>query len=82
MYMLPLVPLHLVAFSHPILAVFIVPLVTVGHNIQYHCIVYTYARNKYGYERRPPFRWARRLFLISIAYLPLLFIALVANGLR
>jgi hypothetical protein len=68
MYMLPLVPLHFAAFSHPILAVFIVPLVTVGHNIQYHCIVYTYARNKYGDERRPAFRWARRLFSSFWAY--------------
>lgn len=68
MYMLPLVPLHFAAFSHPILAVFIVPLVTVGHNIQYHCIVYTYARNKYSGERRPGFRWARRLFSSFPAY--------------
>jgi hypothetical protein len=47
-YMALLVPLHLTAFSHPLLAAFVVPLVTVGHNIQYHCIVYTYARRKYG----------------------------------
>ena len=68
MYMLPLIPLHFAAFSHPILAVFIVPLVTVGHNIQYHCIVYTYARNKYGNEPRPAFAWARRLFSSFWAY--------------
>ena len=68
MYMLPLVPLHFVAFSHPILAVFIVPLVTVGHNIQYHCIVYTYARNKYAAEDRPAFSWAKRLFSSFWAY--------------
>jgi hypothetical protein len=68
MYMLPLIPLHFAAFSHPILAVFVVPLVTVGHNIQYHCIVYTYARNKYAAERRPAFNWARRLFSSFWAY--------------
>ncbi len=68
LYMLPLVPLHFAAFSHPILAVFIVPLVTVGHNIQYHCIVYTYAQHKYRDERRPGFRWARRLFRSVPAY--------------
>ncbi len=62
MYMLPLVPLHFAAFSHPILAVFVVPLVTVGHNIQYHCIVYSYARNKYGRASGREFQWARRIF--------------------
>ena len=43
LYMALIVPLHLVAYSHPIMAVFLVPLVTVGHNIQYHCIIYSYA---------------------------------------
>ena len=47
LYMALIVPLHLVAYSHPIMAVFLVPLVTVGHNIQYHCIIYSYAQNKY-----------------------------------
>lgn len=62
LYLLPLVPLHLAAFSHPLLAAFVVPLVTVGHNIQYHCIVYTYARAKYPARPEPAFRWARLLF--------------------
>ncbi len=35
---------------------------TVGHNIQYHCIVYSYARNKYADHPEPAFRWARALF--------------------
>ncbi len=61
LYMLPLVPLHLAVFSHPLLAVFVVPIVTVGHNIQYHAIVYSYARNKYP-ERGREFRWAKALF--------------------
>lgn len=62
LYMLLIVPLHVVAFSHPMMAVFVVPLVTVGHNIQYHCIVYSYARRKYGTSDGPRYRWARALF--------------------
>lgn len=62
LYMLLIVPLHLVAFSHPILVVFLVPLVTVGHNIQYHCIVYTYGRSKYPSRTARQYRWARVLF--------------------
>jgi len=61
-YMALLVPLHFVAFSHPLLAAFVVPLVTVGHNIQYHCIVYTYARRKYGSSTDPNQRLARWAF--------------------
>lgn len=34
--MLLIIPLHFVAFSHPVMVFFAVPLVTVGHNIQYH----------------------------------------------
>jgi len=72
LYLLPLIPLHLVAFSHPILVIFVVPLVTVGHNIQYHCIVYSYARRKYfgssttGVGQR--YRWVRPLFRSLGAY--------------
>ncbi len=62
LYMLPLVPLHLATFSHPILVVFVVPLVTVGHNIQYHCIVYSYAQNKYPGRKEREFRWVKALF--------------------
>jgi hypothetical protein len=67
-YMALIVPLHLVAFSHPVLAAFVVPLVTVGHNIQYHCIVYTYARRKYGASADPAFRIARLAFANVGAY--------------
>ena len=82
MYMLPLIPLHLAAFSHPILAVFLVPLVTVGHNIQYHCIVYTYAHAKYPGRRGSEFRWARRLFRSVPAYFAagLLFTLILYKG--
>lgn len=62
LYMLPIIPLHLVAFSHPVMAVFIVPLVTVGHNIQYHCIVYSYAQNKYRSKTEKNYRLAKFLF--------------------
>jgi hypothetical protein len=62
LYMALIVPLHLAAFSHPVTAVFIVPLVTVGHNIQYLCIVYIYGRKKYSSTAAPQFRWTRMLF--------------------
>ena len=62
LYMALIVPLHLVAYSHPVMAVFLVPLVTVGHNIQYHCIVYSYAQNKYPLKTGREFRWVRGLF--------------------
>ncbi|MDX1645389.1 MAG: hypothetical protein R3244_13630, partial [Thermoanaerobaculia bacterium] len=68
LYMLPLIPLHLAAFSHPILAVFVVPLVTVGHNIQYHSIVYSYARSKYFRDDDPRYRWVRPLFRSVASY--------------
>ncbi|MGH7450747.1 MAG: hypothetical protein ACRENG_05345 [bacterium] len=60
--MLSIVPLHFVAFAHPLLVVFIVPLVTVGHNLQYHRIVWTYGQNKYGKEQRPGFGIAQKIF--------------------
>ncbi|RMF64187.1 MAG: hypothetical protein D6743_09685 [Calditrichaeota bacterium] len=62
LYMALIVPLHFVAFSHPILAVFVVPLVTVGHNIQYHCIVYSFAQNKYRPKTAAAYRWVKLLF--------------------
>ncbi|NIR51561.1 hypothetical protein GWO43_23550, partial [candidate division KSB1 bacterium] len=62
LYMALIIPLHFVAFSHPIMAVFIVPLVTVGHNIQYHCIVYSFAQNKYRPKTDRRYRWAKALF--------------------
>jgi hypothetical protein len=62
LYMFLIVPLHFVAFSHPIIAVFIVPLVTIGHNIQYHCIVYSFAQNKYKTKTERGYRWVKALF--------------------
>ncbi len=57
-----IVPLHLVVFVHPILALFVVPVVTVGHNLQYHRIVWAFGRNKYLHREEPAFRWARFSF--------------------
>ncbi|MBC7920450.1 MAG: hypothetical protein H7Z75_05105 [Ferruginibacter sp.] len=62
LYLLLLIPLHFLAFGHPITVLFVVPLVTIGHNIQYHCIVYSYARNKYGRDTDGQYRWSRLLF--------------------
>ena len=62
LYMLLIVPLHFVAFSDLLFAAFITPIVTVGHNIQYHCIVYTYAQNKYQHSSNPKYRVPRSLF--------------------
>ncbi len=45
--LLAVAPLHLAVFSHPLLALFVVPVVTVGHNLQYHRIVWVFGRNKY-----------------------------------
>src|SRR5262245_4202001 len=68
LYMALIVPLHLVAYSHPIMAVFLVPLVTVGHNIQYHGFVYSSAQNKYQLKSKRKFRWLRGLFNNSWIY--------------
>ena len=81
-YMALVVPLHLVAFSHPIMAAFVVPLVTVGHNIQYHCIVYSYARRKYGPSTNRGHRLARLAFanVGAYAFVGLLFTFLCYRG--
>ena len=68
-YMALIVPLHLIAFSHPILVVFVTPIVTVGHNIQYHVIVYEYAKKKYKETMDSRYRWARLLFKNVAVYL-------------
>lgn len=60
--LLAIVPLHLVVFVHPLLALFVVPIVTVGHNLQYHRIVWSFGRNKYGDAPDARFRFARTAF--------------------
>jgi len=58
-----LIPLHLVALNHPYLAALLVPIVTVGHNIQYHRIVWMYGQNKYqAPEARSRFGAAAAIF--------------------
>jgi len=66
-----IVPLHLVVFLHPLLALFVVPVVTIGHNLQYHRIVWAYGRNKYLARAEPRFRWARLAFRSAPIYFAL-----------
>jgi hypothetical protein len=42
-----IVPLHLATFSNPWLAAMLTPIVTVGHNLQYHRIVWNYGQSTY-----------------------------------
>jgi hypothetical protein len=71
LFLLAIAPLHLAVFSHPLLALFVVPVVTVGHNLQYHRIVWTFGRNKYLARNEASYRWARRAFTSVPAYLAL-----------
>lgn len=47
------VPLHAAAFSGPLLVLFVVPLVTAGHNLQYQRFVWDYGQRRYHAERSP-----------------------------
>lgn len=61
--MLPIIPLHLLAFNNPWLAALVVPIVTVGHNLQYHRIVWQFGQNKYVKpDPKPGFTITRLLF--------------------
>lgn len=71
LFLFSIVPLHLVVFAHPLLALFVVPIVTVGHNLQYHRIVWVYGRNKYLESSEPRFRFSRAAFRSVPAYLAL-----------
>jgi hypothetical protein len=71
LFLAAIVPLHLAVFSHPLLALFVVPIVTVGHNLQYHRIVWSFGRSKYGTRSGPSYRWARAAFRSVPAYLGL-----------
>jgi hypothetical protein len=75
LFLVSIVPLHLVVFLSPLLALFIVPIVTVGHNLQYHRIVWTFGRRKYvdgpgtaGAAHATKYRWARRAFRSAFSY--------------
>lgn len=67
--LLSIVPLHLAVFAHPLLALFVVPIVTVGHNLQYHRIVWAFGRNKYYAENTPELRLPRAAFRSVPIYL-------------
>lgn len=69
--LLAICPLHLVVFSNPLLALFVVPVVTVGHNLQYHRIVWAFGRHKYRAGKEPSYRWARAAFRSVPVYLGL-----------
>lgn len=71
LFLFSIVPLHLVVFLHPLLALFVVPVVTVGHNLQYHRIVWSYGRTKYAVRIERPFRWARFAFRSVPVYVSL-----------
>lgn len=51
--LLATVPLHAAAFSGPLLVLFVVPLVTAGHNLQYQRFVWDYGQRRYPRERSP-----------------------------
>jgi hypothetical protein len=63
LFMTSIVPLHLLTFNNPWLAFQLVALVTVGHNIQYHRVVWMYGQNKYEKPGTPKqFTIARFIF--------------------
>jgi hypothetical protein len=71
LFLLSIVPLHFIVFSHPLLALFVVPIVTVGHNLQYHRIVWVYGRRKYRESSEPRLRFSRAVFRSVPVYLGL-----------
>lgn len=62
LFLLSIVPLHFIVFAQPLLGFFVVPIVTVGHNLQYHRIVWTFGRNKYVGDNTERYRWAKPIF--------------------
>jgi hypothetical protein len=71
LFLLAICPLHLVVFSNPLLALFVVPVVTVGHNLQYHRIVWAFGHHKYASSDEPSYRVARAAFRSIPLYLAL-----------
>lgn len=60
--LLSIAPLHFVVFWNPLLTLFAAPIITVGHNLQYHRIVWMYGQNKYGSEESSRYRWTKPIF--------------------
>jgi uncharacterized membrane protein len=67
LFLASIVPLHGVVFAHPLLVSFVLPVVTVGHNLQYHRIVWSYGAQRYREASRPG--WLRQIFTRSWLYL-------------
>lgn len=62
LFLLSIVPLHFVVFWNPLLSLFAVPIVTVGHNLQYHRIVWMYGQNKYARDVTGRYRLTQPIF--------------------
>lgn len=73
LFLLAVVPLHYVAFASPLVALFAIPIVTVGHNLQYHRIVWMYGQNKYCRGEPGRYRLTRPIFRHLWLYLLLAF---------
>jgi hypothetical protein len=54
LFLASIAPLHGVVFSHPLLVSFVLPIVTVGHNLQYHRIVWMYGQRRYAADPTQP----------------------------
>jgi hypothetical protein len=61
-FLLSIVPLHFAAFLHPLLALFAVPILTSGHNLQYQRIVWMYGTNKYAEGTSKQYRLTRPMY--------------------
>ena len=81
-YLSLIVPLHFVAFSNPIIVLFVTPIVTIGHNIQYHMIVWSYSQNKYPKLTGKNYTFAKSIFsnVLIYAFLGLMFTLLLYRG--
>ncbi len=62
LFLLSIVPLHFAAFLHPLLALFAVPILTSGHNLQYQRIVWMYGTNKYAEGTTRRYRFTKPIY--------------------
>lgn len=74
LFLLSVAPLHYAVFASSLLAVFAPPIVTVGHNLQYHRIVWMYGQNKYARGDPIRYRSTRSIFRHLWLYLLLGFV--------
>ena len=82
LFLASVVPLHLLAFASPLTVLFLLPIVTVGHNLQYHRIVWGYGTTKYRAADPERFRVARTILSCVWLYaaLGLLFTLVCYHG--